>query len=163
MTSRYVSLAVLLALVVGASFLAGSFEAGEWYYQKLSRPGWTPTATLFALAWAVFYTLLALAAWSVWAGGHYDRLRALAWWLLLLLLAVGWSLLFFGYNLIGWAWLLLGLTLVVNLLCFRAFLPLARQGALLLLPAFAWLLFLWALNLVMWSSSGGILGRWFSA
>lgn len=163
MTARYASLAALLALVVGASFLAGSFEAGEWYYQKLSRPAWTPPAVLFALAWATFYLLLALAAWQVWASGHYERMRALAWWLLLLLLAVGWSWLFFGFNLIGWSWLALGAALVVNLLCLRAFLPLSRQGALLLTPAFVWLLFLWALNLVMWSSNGGFLGRWLAA
>jgi len=153
-------LAVFLALAVGASFLAGMFEAGEWYYLKLNRPDWTPPAQLFALAWSACYLLLALAGWQVWASGHFDRVRALAWWLVLLLLLVAWSALFFGFNLIGWSWLELGLALVANLLCLRAFMPLNRSGALLLLPAFAWLLFLWVLNLVMWSNNGGFIGHW---
>ena len=77
----------------------------------------------------------------------------------MLALTVGWSALFFGLNRIGWAWLELGLALAVALLCIRAFHPLSRQAAWMLLPGLSWLLFLWVLNLVMWSINGGPLGR----
>jgi translocator protein len=159
MPARYGSLAVLLLLVVAAAYLAGSFEAGEWYYQKLSKPSWTPPGAVLGGGWALAWLTLALAAWQLWQSGHYARLGALAWWLLLLALTVGWSILFFGLNRIGWAWLELGLALTVALLCIRAFHPLSRQAAWLLLPGLSWLGFIWVLNLVLWSINGGPLGR----
>jgi tryptophan-rich sensory protein len=159
MQARYGSLAVLLLVVVAAAYLAGSFEAGEWYYQKLSKPSWTPPGAVLGIGWALAWLTLALAAWQVWRSGHYARLAALAWWLLLLGLTVGWSALFFGLNRIGWAWLELGVALAVALFCIRAFLPLSRQAAYLMLPGLLWLLFTWVLNLVQWTLNGGPLGR----
>ena len=159
MPARYGSLAVLLLLVVAAAYFAGSFEAGEWYYQKLNKPAWTPPGAVLGAGWALTWLTLALAAWQVWRSGRYARLGALAWWLLLLALTVGWSALFFGLNRIGWAWLDLGAALAVTLLCIRAFLPLSRQAAYLMLPALMWLLFTWVLNLVTWTINGGPLER----
>jgi benzodiazapine receptor len=159
MLARYGSLAVLLLLVVTASFLAGSFEAGEWYYQKLTRPAWTPPGGFIGVAWAALYLLMALAAWQVWLSGHPARLGALTWWLVLLALLVGWSALFFGLNRIGWAWLELGVTIGIAVFCIRAFYPLSRQGAFLMVPTLMWLLFTWVLNLSMWTMNGGLFGR----
>ena len=162
MLARYGSLAVFLALVIMAAFLAGSFEAGEWYYQKLVRPAWTPPGWFFGAAWSVLYVLAAVAAWQVWLTGHYARLGALAWWVLLLVLIVCWSALFFGLHRIGWSWLALGAAIGIALLCIRAFLPLAKQGAYLMVPLLVWLLFTWVLNLAMWTKNGGLLGRLFA-
>ena len=161
MSARYVSLAVFLALVVVTAFLAGSFEAGDWYYGKLVRPSWTPPGWFIGATWSVLYVLAALAAWQVWQTGHYARFGALAWWLLLLVLIVCWSGLFFGLHRIGWAWLELGAAVGIALYCIKAFLPLSKQGAYLMAPLLAWLVFVWILNLVMWSMSGGLFGRAF--
>ena len=159
MTARYASLAAFLVLVLAASYLAGSFEAGEWYYQKLSKPGWTPPAMLWGLAWAMAYVLLAAAAWQLWLTGHYARLGALLWWLLLLVLIVAWSSVFYGLHRIGWAWFELTAALGVGVLCYRAFLRLSGTAARVLLLPLLWLLFVWALNFVLWSTNGGPLAR----
>ena len=159
MTARYGSLAVLLLVVVAASYLAGSFEAGEWYYLKLGKPAWMPPGALLGVGWAVAHLLMALAAWQIWVSGHYARSGALTWWLLLLVLNVAWSAVFFGLNRIGWACLELGLALAVALFCIRAFHPLSRQAAWLMLPVLLWLLFTWVLNLVLWTLNGGPLAR----
>ena len=155
MTARYLSLAAFLVLVLAAAYLAGSFEAGEWYYQKLSKPWWTPPGVLWGVAWAMAYVLLAAAAWQLWLTDHYARLGALLWWLLLLALTVAWSSLFYGLHRVGWAWLELTATLGVAVLCYRAFLPLSTTAARLLLPVLLWLLFTWLLNFVLWSVNGG--------
>ena len=159
MPARYGSLAVLLLMVVAASYLAGSFAAGEWYYVKLGKPAWTPPGAALGVGWAVAWLLLALAAWQVWLSGHYARLGALTWWLLLLVLTVAWSTLFFGLHRIGWAWLELSLVLVVALFCIRAFHPLSKQAAWLMLPVLLWLGFSWVMNLVLWTINGGPLAR----
>ena len=163
MLARYGSLAVLLALVVAASWLAGSFEAGDWYYRDLGQPGWTPAPWLMAGAWAFVHLFLALAAWQVWLSGHYNRLGALSWWAMLLVLNVAWHGLFFGLHRIGWSWLELGIALGAGVLCLRAFLPLSRQAGYLLFPYLAWIAFLWVLNGAMWTINGGFLGRFLSS
>lgn len=159
MLARYGSLAVFLALVVTASFLAGSFEAGEWYYQRLARPSWTPPGWFIGAAWSLLYVLAAVAAWQVWLTGHYARLGALAWWVLLLVLNVFWSALFFGLHRIVLALLDLGLAVGIALFCTRAFLPMGKQSAYLMAPLLLWLLFIWALNLVILAMNGGLPGR----
>ncbi|MGK2926394.1 MAG: TspO/MBR family protein [Lysobacterales bacterium] len=158
MPARYGSLAVLLLVVVAAAYLAGSFEAGEWYYVKLSKPAWTPPGAVLGAGWAVAYLLMALAAWQVWLGGHYARLGALTW-CLLLVLTVAWSALFFGLHRIGWAWLEMGLALAIALFCVLAFRPLSKQAAWLMVPVLLWLGFIWVWNLVLWTINGGPLAR----
>jgi tryptophan-rich sensory protein len=155
MTARYASLAALLVAVVAASLIAGSYEAGEWYYRDLNRPDWTPSSFVWGIGWSLSYLFLAVAAWQLWLSGHYARLTALAWWLLLLALVVAWSLLFFGLNRVGWAWMELTAALGVFGFCYRAFRPLSAPAARTLLPAAVWLLFIWALNFVLWSTNGG--------
>ena len=155
MTARYLSLAALLALVVAAFLVAGSFEAGEWYYRDLNRPGWAPPGFAWGLGWALAWLFLAAAAWQLWQTDHYARLGALAWWLVLLVLITAWSPLFFGLHRIGWAWMELTVALGVVVFCYRAVRPLSAQAANLLLPAALWLLFIWTLNLVLWATNGG--------
>jgi tryptophan-rich sensory protein len=159
MLARYASLAAFLALVVAASWLAGGFEAGDWYYRDLGKPSWTPAPWFLAGAWALAYLIAALAAWQVWLSGHYNRLGALTWWAMLLVLNVAWHGLFFGLHRIGWAWLELGITLGVAVLCVRAFLPLSRQAGRLMLAYLAWITFLWLLSGAMWTINGGFLSR----
>lgn len=155
MTARYLSLAALLALVLAASFVAGSFEAGEWYYLKLNKPAWTPPGFAWGLGWALTYLFLAVAAWQLWQTDHYARLGALAWWLILLVLVAAWSPMFFGLNRLGWAWMELTAALGTAVFCYRAFRQLSPPAANLLLPAFAWLLFTWILTFVLWATNGG--------
>ena len=159
MLGRYLSLAALLAFVVVATWLAGTFEAGEWYYVDLGKPWWTPPAWAFGVAWSLVYLLLALAAWQVWLSGHYARIAALSWWALLPVLGIAWSAAFFGLNRIGWSWLVLLAAAAVSLQCFRVLRPLAPQAAWLLMPYLAWVLFLAALNVTMWTINGGLLAR----
>ncbi len=159
MLTRYASLAAFLALVVAASVVAGSFEAGEWYYHKLTRPGWTPPGWLFGAAWSVLHVLAALAAWQIWLSGHPARRRALAWWALLQLLNVGWAVLFFGIHRIGWAWFELGLAIVAAALCIHRFHQLSQQAAYLMVPYLLGLVFACVLNFAMWTLNGGSLTR----
>ena len=91
----------------------------------------------------------------VWLSGHFSRVGALIWWGFLLLLNIIWSFLFFGIHRIGWSWLELGITLLIGLLCFRAFRLISHKAAKLMMPYLAWILVLWALNAVVWTKNGG--------
>lgn len=160
--TRYVSLAIFLLLVTLAFAVGSSFAAGEWFYLKVENPSWAPQPWLFGPIWAVFYVLMALAAWEVWETGHIDRMKAMAWWLVLLLVLQFWQVLFFGMHRPGWAWMELCLVMAVAALCVRAFRPLSQQAAFLLIPGLLWLVFFWLLNFVSWNMSGGPLDSYFA-
>jgi benzodiazapine receptor len=157
MLARYFPLAVFLLLVIAASVTGAGFEAGEWYHQTMKQPSWTPPDWLFVLAWALVYTLMALAAWRVWLTGHYSRIGALIWWALLLVLNVGWSVLFFGWYRPGWALPLLGLTVGIAIFCIRAFSRLSREAALLMVPYLVWIVFILVFDFAVWTINGGFL------
>lgn len=160
LTSRYISLAVFLLLVISAAAIGGSFEAGEWYI-KLNKPAWTPPSWLFGPVWGVIYVLIALAAWRVWETGHYSRLGALSWWAIQLVLNAAWSWLFFGLERPGWAWLEMSILIAIVALCVKAFRLLSKPAAYLMLPYLAWLVFAWLLNLAIWTMNGGLFSRIF--
>jgi benzodiazapine receptor len=161
MIARYGSMAAFLALVVLAAAIGASFEAGEWYFQKVNKPAWTPPAWLFGPVWSVLYLTMAMAAWKVWMTGHYSRVGALGWWGLQLVMNVAWSWLFFGLERPGWAWAEMSILIAVVLLCIKAFHLLSKPAAYLMLPYLAWLIFAWVLNLVIWTMNGGLLSKIF--
>jgi tryptophan-rich sensory protein len=160
MIARYSPLAAFLVLVVLAAGVAGSFEAGEWYY-KLYKPFWTPPAWLYALVWPALYLMMAVAAWKVWLSGHPARYGALTWWVIQLLMNSAWSWLFFSMERPGWAWLEMSLLIAVTLFCIKAFHQVARDAVVWMLPYLGWLFFAWLLNFALWNMNGGPLARIF--
>ena len=72
---------------------------------------------------------------------------------------VAWSALFFGLHRPGWAWLELGVVILVAVMCIRAFRPLSRQAAWLMVPYLLWVIFAWVLNLAAWTLSGGLFSK----
>ena len=159
MMRRYGSLLVFLVLVVTVSIVASGFEAGGWYFEKATRPAWSPPPWLFGAAWALAYLGLALAAWQAWLSDRAGRGRALLAWLVLLLASGAWSWLLFGLHRPGWAWLELGFVLALAAWCAARFRVLSGQAAWLMLPFAAWIAFLWAWNLALWTLNGGPLAR----
>lgn len=159
MLARYGSLAVFLLLVTGASFIATGFSATEWYYQAVTRPAWTPPGWLFGIAWAFAWLALAWAGWQVWLTGHYSRLTALGGWFALVVLAIGWSALFFGMHRPGWAWMEVSLLLAGTIYCVQRFRPISVQAARLVGAFLVWVLFLWIWTLSVWTLNGGFLSR----
>jgi tryptophan-rich sensory protein len=162
MNNRYLSLALFLLLVVAASLTGSGFDTGEWYDVTMKRPSIAPPGWLYAVIWALVYVLMAFAAWKVWLTQHYARLGALIWWVLLLVLNIGWSVLFFGWHRPGWALPLVGLAVGIAIFCIKAFRPLSREAAWLMTPYLAWIIFLCAFNLAAWTINGGILNRFVS-
>jgi tryptophan-rich sensory protein len=152
--SRYLPLAVFLALVVAAAGFGAQFPAGE-YYAMINKPDWAPPPWLFGPVWSVLYVLMAVAMWKVWMTGQQARLGALAWWLLQLTLNAAWSWLFFGLTRTGWAMAEMALLIGIVVLCIKAFSLVSKPAAWLMLPYLVWLGVAFALNFSVWSMNGG--------
>ena len=152
--SRYLPLAVFLALVVAAAGFGAQFPAGE-YYAMINKPDWAPPPWVFGPVWTLLYVMMAVAMWKVWMTGQQARLGALAWWLLQLTLNAAWSWLFFGLTRTGWAMAEMALLIGIVVLCIKAFSLVSKPAAWLMAPYLIWLVVAFALNFSVWSLNGG--------
>jgi tryptophan-rich sensory protein len=147
-----VTIAILLTMVLGST--SGLITAGaiEGWYTEIEKPSFDPPNTVFGPVWTVLYVLMGFAAGLVWSNGTDDpKVRsALALYGVQLLLNVLWSLLFFGLKSPGSALVDITLLLVTIVLCMRAFYPIDRWSAYLLIPYLLWVTFASILNASIW-------------
>jgi tryptophan-rich sensory protein len=129
-----------------AARIAGSTEANPWY-QSLNLPVFQPPGPVFGIAWAILYTLIALALALVWGTRDAPGRR-----LAIALFATGfainllWSPLFFRFHMISAALAVMAAMLIVAGLTSWAFFRVNRLAGWLMLPYVAWLCFAGALN-----------------
>jgi len=141
-----VSVAVCeLAGVVGALFTTSKIPT---WYAALNKPSFNPPNWLFGPVWTLLYLLMGIAAYIIWQQGfdHSSVKKALAIFLVQLMLNVLWSFIFFGLeSLLG------GLVVIILLwgaifLTISLFLRQSRMAGWLLIPYIAWVTFATVLN-----------------
>jgi translocator protein len=149
-----------LLLCFAAAGVGGvaSVQAGS-FYTSLERPPWAPPPWLFGPVWTVLYTLMAVAAWTVWRrrAGAAGR-RALVLFGVQLAANALWTWLFFAWRLGAWAFAEVLLLAALVALTIAAFAPVSRLAAALLLPYVAWVGFASALTFSLWRRNPGVLG-----
>jgi benzodiazapine receptor len=145
-------------LVLGGFFVAcfavaafaARFSPGTWY-ELIDKPAWTPPVFLIGPLWAVFYTLMAIAAWLVWRERlHLLRIPALALFTLQLGLNGAWSWAFFGNHDLAGALLTLVALWLVLAATVAVFFRVNNLAGSLLVPYLAWSSFALAVNLEIW-------------
>lgn len=152
-TAQVVGLFVFLAVTLGAGFLGSlaTSSSVETWYTTLEKPIWTPPGALIGAVWSVLYALMAVAAWLVWRrAGMRASALPLSLYGVQLALNAGWSFLFFGLRLPGYAFfeiIVLGVSVAATLFVFWRRVPLA---GMLFVPYLAWVCFAGFLNAVIW-------------
>jgi tryptophan-rich sensory protein len=146
--------AAFAAAGIGA---VASIDAGSFYAQ-LSRPAWTPPASVFGPVWTVLYLLMGIAAWLVWRErGATQRIPALMLFAVQLGANALWSWLFFAWRNGAFAFaevLLLLALIAATVVAFWRIRPLA---AVLMLPYLAWVCFASALTWAVWQRNPNLL------
>ncbi len=140
-------------LITFCAPLAGMFSLPGLWYAELNKPSWNPPAWIFGPAWALLYTLMAIAAWLVWK--HDGWRRALRLYFVQLLLNAAWTPLFFGAHQLGWALveiLVLWIAILLTLLNFRS---VYKPAGWLLVPYLGWVTFAAFLNFTLWRMNPG--------
>lgn len=97
--------------VVAAALLLGgrsrpSFDQPltKRWYDRLRKPGFTPPAPVFALAWPVIQAAQAYSGYKLLRlPGSPERNAAIAFWSVTQVGVAGWSEVFFGQRAPGWA------------------------------------------------------------
>ncbi|MDZ4734718.1 MAG: TspO/MBR family protein [Rhodospirillaceae bacterium] len=142
---------VLLCLAVSA--IGGWFTAQsvDGWYQTLAKPPFNPPDGVFAPVWIALYISMGIAAWLVWRrAGFTGARRALGLFLIQLALNLLWTIFFFGLKAPGLALIEILLLLAAIAGTIRAFAPIDRTAAWLLVPYLAWVAFAALLNGAIW-------------
>lgn len=151
---------LLIAVVpVVAVSVAGSLVTTPnipTWYAGLAKPGFTPPNWLFGPVWTTLYALMAYAVWRILSlpKDRPGRGGAVAAFFVQLALNCLWSFAFFGAH-SPIAGLVVIVALIVAILAtIRAFWPLDRLAAWLLVPYLAWVSYATALTGAIWHLNG---------
>ena len=123
------------------------------WYLSLVRPPGTPPNWLFAPVWTTLHVLIGVSAWLVWRRidvGADRKRAALRLWGWQLALSALWPSVFFAWHAPAAGLAVILLLLATAALTVRAFRPLHRLAAMLLLPYVAWLGYAAYLNAGFW-------------
>jgi translocator protein len=144
-------LLVFAAAAVGA---VASINA-QAFYAQLVKPAWAPPAGVFGPVWSVLYLLMGVSAWLVWR----SRPSRAAFILFFAQLAANalWSWLFFAWHRGALASVEVLVLLVLIAATIRAFWPISRIAAGLLLPYVLWVAFASALTWSVWQANPHLL------
>ena len=148
-------LAAFVFMCFGVSVLGGraTGPALAIWYPALAKPSWTPPSWVFGPIWMLLYPLVAVAGWLAWREGR-SRVGTLLF-LLQLALNAAWPWIFFGERRIDLALACVVLMWLAILATIRAFWPVSKGAALLLVPYLAWVGFAAVLTAAVWVLNAG--------
>ncbi len=135
--------------VIGSLFTAPAIEG---WYATLLKPELTPPDWIFAPVWTTLFFLMGIAVFLVWRR-EWERREvkiALGFFLFQLVLNTLWSVIFFGLQSPGGAFIeILALWLAIAATIW-AFAPISRVATWLLTPYILWVSFAAYLNYAIW-------------
>ncbi|ACI92765.1 CrtK protein [Afipia carboxidovorans OM5] len=143
-------LAACLVLCLGIAAVQGVVTRPEiaGWYAGLVKPSWTPPPFVFPVVWTALYILMGVALWRLWERCEPStaRTRAIALFLLQLVLNAAWSPLFFGAHAIRFALADIIALLVAISFAIAASARVDRLAAWMLVPYVLWVAYAATLN-----------------
>jgi benzodiazapine receptor len=139
---------IFAIIICHAAGIVGSFftvsEIDSWY-SFLEKPSFSPPNWIFAPVWLTLYTLMGVTLYLIWQN---KKIRTL--FLLHLVFNAAWSILFFGFHWVLFAFvdiiILTGMIALLIVLSQRV----NRKVPYLLLPYFLWVCFASVLNFYLY-------------
>ena len=114
--NKYLSLILILFVTFGASAIGGFTTSTfkEPWYSQIILPNFSPPSWVFGPVWTTLYFLMSIAAWYAWTKNN--ELRLLKIYFLHIFFNAIWSIIFFGFHMIGLA--LLDLIIILAFIIF---------------------------------------------
>lgn len=154
MNQRWVRVAIAIGICELAGIIGSVFTASaipSWYV-ILERPAFAPPNWVFGPVWTTLYAMMGVSLYLVWQQLSQGKpaKKALYVFGVQLLLNTAWSIIFFGLQSPGAAFveiIFLWLSIALTILLFWQF---SKTAALLLVPYIAWVSFAAFLNYTIW-------------
>lgn len=157
---NFFKLIICLVLVEAAGIVGSifTFQNISSWYDVLIKPELTPPSWLFGPVWAILFAMMGVSLYLIWRKGEADsglaKPRFWVWAIILffaqLALNILWSVLFFGRQNPGAAFLEIVVLWLAILTTIIIFAKISRPAAWLLLPYILWVSFAGYLNLRFW-------------
>jgi len=148
-TRRWVPFAVLTALSLSAGYLGTVYTIPSitGWYASLAHPVWTPPNWVFGPVWTTLYILMGIAAGFVWKSDKKGKKTAIALFLVHLLVNAAWSIIFFGFHMIGLGLAVIALLWLLVVVLMYLYAPLSKRAVKLMIPYLLWVTYALTLNL----------------
>ena len=151
--AQAIGLVVAVVVCYGAALLGNLATMPQipTWYAGIAKPSWTPPDWLFGPVWSLLYAMMAVAAWLIWRQSDWKTAKSpLLWFAAQLILNSLWSILFFGMQKPAWSMVEVFFLWLAILMTVRAFWPVSRVAAGLLIPYLLWVSFASVLNVAIW-------------
>jgi tryptophan-rich sensory protein len=136
--------------LIGSIFTASSVTG---WYSTVTRPELAPPNWIFGPVWTTLFVLMGIALFLVWKKEDSQKKKvklALQLFVAQLVLNTLWSVIFFGLQSPGWAFVEIIFLWISITLTITVFTPISRLAAWLLVPYLAWVSFAAYLNYSIW-------------
>lgn len=142
-------LSVIVCLAAG--FLGSFFTVSTipTWYAALNKPFFSPPNWLFGPVWTTLYILMGISLYLVWISKNKQKQKAINLFLIQLGLNFLWSFIFFGMRSPALALAEIIALWIAIFLTIRAFYPISKLAANLLIPYILWVSFASLLNLMI--------------
>lgn len=149
---KRLALSILVSQLAGVIGAVATTPAIPAWYMTITKPALAPPNWIFGPVWTTLFLLIGIAAWMVWEKGivRKDVKGALKLFGLQLVLNTTWSLIFFGLQNPGLAFLEIIVLWLAIAATIRAFYSVSRPAAYLLIPYILWVSFAGFLNYSIW-------------
>ena len=138
MKNKYLSFFIILLITFIApsvgSYVTSSFK--EPWYSEIILPSFNPPSWVFAPVWTILYLLMSIAIWQIWTKTF--NTKTLIIYLTHLFFNSTWSILFFGFHLIGLALINLIIILCFIIILMNIYFNILKSSFYLMLPYLFW-------------------------
>lgn len=142
---------MVICLAVGGLSGIATVDAIPNWYATLNKPSFNPPNWIFGPVWTTLYAMMGIALGLIYnATTAQSKSKAYAYFFTQLLLNGIWSILFFAMEDPPLAMLDIIILLAFIALTIKAFAPVSRAAALLLVPYLLWVTFASVLNASIW-------------
>ena len=138
MKNKYLSLVIILLITFIAPMI-GSYATAtfkEPWYSEIILPSFNPPSWVFAPVWTTLYLLMSIAIWKIWKNS-FD-IKILKIYFIHLFFNSTWSIVFFGFHLIGLALVNLIIILLFIIFLMKKYLMRDKISFYLMIPYFTW-------------------------
>ena len=146
MKNKYLSLIIILLITFIAPMI-GSYATStfkEPWYSQIILPSFNPPSWVFAPVWSTLYLFMSLAIWKVWI--KFFDTKLLKIYFIHLFFNSTWSVIFFGFHLIGTALLNLVIILIFISILMKEYFSRDKVSFYLMTPYLIWSSYAFILN-----------------
>jgi benzodiazapine receptor len=138
----------------GVGFLSAALSMGtiSAKYVQLVQPSFAPPGWVFGPVWSLLYFLMAIACYRVWIAGTTEVpvSKSLFYYHLQLFFNFLWTIIFFRFQLRGWAFADIIILLLLIIITTIYFMKQDKIAGYLMLPYIIWVSFASVLNFTIW-------------